>query len=102
MLSSFDSLWMGVPLVTLAGATTVSRMSAALLWRLGLDAWVARDADDYVRIATGLVADPVRLQAWRRTLRAQVATSPLCDGRQLARHVEQVCRAAWRHWCAAG
>ncbi|MCC6206835.1 MAG: tetratricopeptide repeat protein, partial [Gammaproteobacteria bacterium] len=60
-----ETLWMGIPVVTLAGETSVARSGLALLKSVGLEALVARDAADYVRIATGLARDTDRLDRLR-------------------------------------
>jgi predicted O-linked N-acetylglucosamine transferase (SPINDLY family) len=91
---------MGVPVVTLPGWSMVSRWSADMLEGLGLGDLVARDAEDYIRIAGALAADAPRRAELRRTLRARIAESPLCDAAGRARQYERLYRAAWRRWCA--
>ena len=94
--TTFEALWLGVPVVTLAGDTLMSRWTASMLSALKLDHLAARTPDDYVRRAAELVADPPALAALRENLRGRVAASPLCDGRRRARQVERLYRAAWR------
>lgn len=84
-----EALWMGVPVVTLAGSAHVSRVGVSLLARAGHPAWVARDPDDHVRIATGLASDLDALANHRATLRGALRTSTLTDVRQLARELEK-------------
>ncbi|MBL8386269.1 MAG: tetratricopeptide repeat protein [Burkholderiales bacterium] len=93
-----DALWMGVPVVTLAGDRFCGRMGVSLLHRVGLPDLVAADADAYVRIAAALAADPARLDDLRAGLRARMAASPLCDGRRAAAELEQAYRTMWRDW----
>jgi len=100
--TTFEALWMGVPVVTLAGDTMAGRWTAAMLHALRLDDLIAAGADDYVGIAVRLADDGDRLAALRAGLRNRVAQSPLCDGRTYARHFERLLRAMWRRWCAAG
>lgn len=95
-----EALWMGVPVVTLAGERMVSRMSASMLTSVGLDEFIARDADDFVRIATELARDAPRRDRLRRELRPRLAASPLCDGPDLARHFGAAFRQMWASWCA--
>jgi predicted O-linked N-acetylglucosamine transferase (SPINDLY family) len=83
-----DSLWMGIPVVALAGDRHSARIAAALLARAGLDMLVARSEEDYVAIATRLAEDPRELDALRRNLRVRVASSPLCDAVAFARAFE--------------
>lgn len=97
--STCEALWMGAPVVTLPGATCVSRVGPSLLARVGLEDLVARDADHYVEIATRLIGDPGRLAELRRTLRGTMSASALCDGPRFARHVEDAYRDIWRRHC---
>ncbi|HEX4055052.1 MAG TPA: tetratricopeptide repeat protein [Tepidisphaeraceae bacterium] len=97
-----EALWMGVPVVTLAGEVHLSRVGVSLLNNVGLPELVARDADEYVSIAAGLARDVPRLQELRRTLRSRMLASPLMDGRQFARNVESAYRQAWQRWCVTG
>lgn len=96
-----DTLWMGVPVVALAGDTSYSRVGVSLLTHLGHPEWIAPDAAAYVEIARGLAAHPERLAALRASLREEMARSPLCDGPGFAHAMEGAFREMWRRWCAA-
>ena len=98
--TTFEALWMGVPVVTLAGATVASRWSASMLRALKLDELVARTPEDYVRTAAALAADAGRLAALRASLRDRIRLSPLVNGALRARQIERIYRAIWRRWCA--
>lgn len=99
--TTFESLSIGVPVVTLLGDAMVGRWSASLLHALNLDGLVARTPAEYMAIAERLAHSPADLAALRATLPKRVAASPLCDGRSYARHFERLLRAMWRRWCAA-
>jgi protein O-GlcNAc transferase len=77
--TSFEALWMGVPVVTLAGERFVGRVGASVLAALKLDELVATDEAGYVARAVALAEDRARLALLRRTLRPTLAASPLCD-----------------------
>lgn len=94
-----DALWMGVPVVSLAGRTAVGRGGLSILSNIGLPDLVARDADQYVRIAVRLAADRPRVAELRATLRERMQKSPLMDARRFARNVEAAYREMWRQWC---
>ncbi|HTY69416.1 MAG TPA: tetratricopeptide repeat protein, partial [Alphaproteobacteria bacterium] len=76
--TTFEALWMGVPVVSLAGAAMAGRWSASILRTLKLEELVAGSREEYVRIAAGLAGDLTRLSAFRAGLRARVTGSPLC------------------------
>ena len=98
--STLEALWMGVPVLTVAGTTSVSRMGPAILTALGLSDWIATDLDDCVARARALAADRPRLAALRRELRPRLAASPVGDRVRYTRAVEARYRVLWRRWCA--
>ncbi len=77
--ATFESLWMGVPVVTLRGSRFMSRVGAGFLPLVGLGQLVARDTADYVDIAKALTRNPAGLVAHREGLRDRVSKSRLCD-----------------------
>ena len=97
--TSLDSYWMGVPVVTLVGATAVSRAGWSQLSNLGLTEFAAETPDEYVRIASQLASDLPRLATLRAGLRERMRRSPLMDGAQFARGIESAYRTMWQRWC---
>lgn len=97
--TSCDALWMGAPLVTLAGDRHAGRVGVSLLTALDLPGLIAADPQAYVEIAAGLAADRARLAALRAGLRPRMAASSLCDAPGLARRLEAAWRTLWREWC---
>jgi len=98
--STCEALWMGVPVVTLAGDRPAGRIGASVLTAAGLGEWIATDREGFTRIATGLAGDPDSLLRWRGGLRAKVSASGLTDAGAFARDVEAVYRRLWQRWCA--
>lgn len=99
--TTFEALWMGVPVVTLAGPRMVGRWSASILAGIGVGGLVAFTPERYVELAAGLVAEPEQLAALRRELRPRMAASPMTDPVHRTRQLERVYRTVWRRWCAA-
>ncbi|MGD0390044.1 MAG: tetratricopeptide repeat protein [Tepidisphaeraceae bacterium] len=97
-----EALWMGVPVVSLAGRTHVSRVGVSLLSNAGLPELVAKTPEDYVAIASELAANRPRLDALRAQMRSKLRSSPLLDGRRFAADVEAAYRQMWRNWCRQG
>lgn len=94
-----EALWMGIPVLTLAGSTFLSRQGVGLLTNANLPEWIANDADDYVNLAVSHAGDLQRLSRLRASLRSQVLASPIFDAPRFARHFEAALRGAWRSWC---
>jgi len=95
------ALWMGVPVVTLAGETATSRGGASALNAVGLGELVATTEDAYLEIAAALARDRVRLTALRSGMRERMRASPLTDAPRFTRHLEAAYRQMWREWCVA-
>ena len=95
-----DALWMGVPVVSLAGDLAVTRGGLSILSNLGLPDLAADSPAKYVQIAVSLANDLQALSQLRATLRQRMARSPLMNPTQFARDVEAAYRWMWRQWCA--
>ena len=97
-LTSCEAFWMGVPVVTLPGDRAASRHILGSFDYLGLSDCVASSPQHYVERAKALASDPARLTSLRRTLRARMAASPLCDGKRFAAALEWAFDQMWRRW----
>jgi predicted O-linked N-acetylglucosamine transferase (SPINDLY family) len=98
--TSLDALWMGVPVVSLAGEPSVSRAGLSQLSNLGLSDLASFSEDQFVEIANRLAGDLQRLAELRATLRSRMKSSVLMDAPHFARQIEATYRAMWRDWCA--
>ena len=94
-----EALWMGVPVLTLAGKSFLSRQGMGLLMNAGLPEWIAADPDDYVARAIRHASDLQGLSALRARLRQQVLASPIFDAHRFAEHFEAALRGMWQKWC---
>jgi predicted O-linked N-acetylglucosamine transferase (SPINDLY family) len=95
-----DTLWMGVPVITLAGKTHVMRVGVSLLNNVGLSDLVAENEEQFVQIAAKIAGDRARLAALRSTLRPTMCDSVLMNAPRFARNVENAFREMWRTWCS--
>lgn len=95
-----DTLWMGVPVLTVPGTRPPSRSAASILASVGLPEWIAATPEDYVRLAVNFAGDGALLSRLRQTLRARMRASPLMDEQRFARNLEAAYRHMWRAWCA--
>jgi tetratricopeptide (TPR) repeat protein len=92
-----EALWMGVPVVTVAGERHASRVGASLLTAAGLGELVARDEAAFVAAALRAAGAGVARGA---ALRTKVEGSALRDEAGFARAFEGAVRGMWRAWCA--
>jgi protein O-GlcNAc transferase len=90
-----DGLWMGVPLITLSGKTSVSRSSRSIMHGLGLPELATSSPEEFVRVATELALDIPRLQEMRMGMRPRMAASHLMDHRGFTAHLEAAYRTMW-------
>jgi predicted O-linked N-acetylglucosamine transferase (SPINDLY family) len=99
--TSLDSIWMGVPVVTLVGQTVVGRAGWSQLCNLDLKELAATTPGQFVAIARELAGDLPRLEQLRQGLRQRMLNSPLCDAKKFTRGIESAYREMWRKWCNA-
>lgn len=90
-----EAMWMGVPVVTLAGDAHIGRVGVSLLHTVGQEDLISRNQDEYLRLARSLAEDRTRLANLRGELRQRMAASPLCDAQAFARKVEASYRDIW-------
>jgi protein O-GlcNAc transferase len=98
-VTTCESLWMGVPVITLCGVRPPGRNSAALLARAGLSEWVAQTPEEYVALAARQADNLDQLAKLRTQLRDRV-NETLCDAEGFTRKLEQAYSTMWRRWCA--
>lgn len=94
--TSCDSLWMGLPLVSLAGDFGFARSGATILANAGLAELVAADEKQYLGIALRLAGDLPALAQLRAGMRDRLARSPLLDAAHFIAALEQLYREAWQ------
>ena len=93
--TTFDALWMGVPVVAALGERSVSRSAASLLEELGLTDWIAPSIDAWVDVAVARASDVQAIGALRRALPARIKASALADVPRFTRDLEAAYRRMW-------
>ena len=96
-----DALWMGVPVISLAGDAPFTRAGVSILSNVGLAECVAFSEEEHLQKAIAWASDMPRLAALRSGLRERMSASPLMDAERFACGLEACYRSAWRKWCEA-
>ncbi len=99
-LTTLEGLWMGVPVITLAGATYTACVGRTILSRINMESCVASTPDGYVAKAKALAQQLESLTKIRRCLRPRMMQSSLCDAGAYARQYEAALYGMWKQWCA--
>lgn len=98
--TTMHSLWMGVPVVSMAGEHMVSRCAVPLLMRAGLSEFIAHNENEYFQRAIRFAQDLQELNRIRQSLRERMGAAS-CEPQTVTRHIESAYREMWRKWCAA-
>ena len=93
------ALWMGVPVLTMTGPSSMQCQCAGALRRVGLTDWVAGDAEDFVKRAVGWTGRLDELARLRAGMRDRLLSSPLRQPETVAKGLEAALRVMWRRWC---
>jgi predicted O-linked N-acetylglucosamine transferase (SPINDLY family) len=93
--TNFESVWMGVPILTLKGKKFISRCGESVNHNLGMSDWIARDEDNFVSKASVFCSDLNKLSDLRACLRQKALNSPLFDSKKFA---EDFHEALWKMW----
>ncbi|TAM06621.1 MAG: tetratricopeptide repeat protein [Paraburkholderia sp.] len=100
LTTALQSLWMGVPTLTLAGETVPGRSGATVMGHAQLDRFVACDKQDFVRRGVELANDIPALAELRATARERCLASPMFQPDVVAQSVSRALRTMWQRWCA--
>ena len=94
-MSTWESIWMGVPVVAKLGNGVASRISGAILHAVGLAGWVAGGDDEYVALAVKQASDLQALAQLRSGLRERVEATPAGNLDEYTRAAEAAYRKMW-------
>ena len=84
-----EALWMGVPVVAMAGKGMVGRLAASILIHGNQQQWVARSEEQYIQIASNLAQQGPRSEKVRYSLRRDLEQSALTNGKRLSQALER-------------
>ena len=93
--TTFEALWMGVPVITFLGEKHASRVSSSILHNLDLENLVAKDIDDYQKKVIEISNNGEYLKELRSELRSRMKNSCLCDGKSFTSEIEKIYRHMW-------
>ena len=99
--TAYDALWMGVPLVSLEGNYTGGMISSTALRDMGRAEWTAYSQEEYVAIVCSLARNVELRKELRKTQRARMAASPVCDYRALAKDIATALEQMYDLWLAS-
>ena len=97
--TTFDALYMGVPVLTATGATPASRSAASILSGLGLDDWIAGSIEEYEQLAIERAADRETITRLRASLRSRLQGSGFMAEERFVHDLEATLRGLWRRYC---
>jgi protein O-GlcNAc transferase len=97
--STCETLWMGVPVITLKGDLHRSRMGYSLLSQLSMEFLALDTTDQYVTMACALASKPEAISQMRDSMRLRMKASTLCQGDVLAQNMENAYQHMWHQWC---
>ena len=95
----YDALWMGVPVISLAGRPPLGRIGESAMSNLGLADWVAYDDESYINNAVKFASNLAELAKIRIEMRETMINSPLMDEKGFASDVENAYLNMWKKWC---
>jgi predicted O-linked N-acetylglucosamine transferase (SPINDLY family) len=94
-----EAMWMGVPTISLAGKSSVSRVGLSILSCVGLEFLATSTPEEYVARAAALAGNLKALAKMRASMRQRMTASALCDAKTYAGSVEAAYRKTWHRWC---
>jgi predicted O-linked N-acetylglucosamine transferase (SPINDLY family) len=97
--TSCHALWMGIPILTLAGTRHASRIGQRLLLALDLKEWIARDHQDFVEKAVNLTKNLSNLNTLRKNMRNRIIESGISNRSQYVHSLEKAFSQLWVSWC---
>ncbi|MDJ0676959.1 MAG: hypothetical protein QNJ36_16525 [Calothrix sp. MO_167.B42] len=96
--TTLETLWMGIPLVTRVGEQFAARNSYTMMMNVGVEEGIAWTDEEYVEWGVRLGKDETLRQQVTWKLRQSRQTSPLWNGKQFAREMENAYEQMWQRY----
>ena len=93
--TSFESIWMGVPVLVLKGKKFISKCGESINHNLQMVDWIAEDEKDFISKAINICSDYKKLSDLRVNLRQRALNSPVFDAEKFAKNFHD---ALWKMW----
>ena len=97
--TTFQALWMGVPVIALVGENFCGRMGASIMRYLDMPEWVVEDKESYIKKAVLLANDRKKLLKTKSKLRERMLASPLCDAEGFSKEMNKIFIRIWQQYC---
>lgn len=97
--TTLHALWMGVPTLTVAGDTPPRRQGAAIMTHMGLEDFIAKNAEDFVKKGQHWAGRPQELAKLRQGMRDRFAKSVIGQPALVATGLASALRVMWQRWC---
>ena len=94
---SYEALWMGVPVLTIAGSKIMERLSGSLMYQLDLKKWVLKSKGQYISTAEFMANDINSLSILRQNLRMK-AQNTIFNAKKYTLELEDALEQAWRNY----
>lgn len=97
--TTFEALYMGVPVITRCGKAHYQRVGSSILKNMNLEKFVANSPEEYIEIAINLASDINKIKFYRKTLRGMLLESPLTDAKPFGKNFGELLKNVWKQYC---
>jgi len=97
--TTFEALWMGVPVITLSGNAHLSRVGNSILQNMELSELIANSPEEYLNIAVALSKNKDKIQNYRHSLRDKLMSSDLTNEMSFSKKIDELLRNSWCQYC---
>ena len=96
--TSFESMWMGVPVLTLKGKNFISRCGESVNHNIGMSDWIAKDKEEFIVKSVNICSNYEKLSDLRSNLRLRAINSPLFDSKKFAENFHETLWKMWKNF----